>query len=171
MSADLRAQLKAARSQASGLEGDALHCSCWRAFRAARDGVGLAVGPEELGDVNEEVAERFKAAVRYAAGEIEASGEAAGKSWSGTALVMGQVLYGEVELTAAQKATLEAAARHAANAMEYCGEEDGLLADLEREWRTWTPRRCGMDAPAPTQLEEGPDDDSISVSDWEAGSR
>jgi len=162
MSADLRAQLKASSSQASGLEGEALYCTCWRAFRCARDGVGLAVGPEELSDVNDEVAFRFRLAMRFAVNEIEASGEAEGKSWSGTARGMAEVLYGEgQELTAAQLKTLEAAARHAANVMEYSGEEDGVLADHEREWRNWAPAQCGAE-PAPTQLAEDGDADPDS---------
>src|SRR5262245_12988691 len=112
---DLRARLASAQSK-GGLEGQDLWCSAWRAFRQARDGVSLAVGPEELGDVADELAGRFVRALQYATAEIEASGEVEGKSWTGTARGMAEIVYGAgVELTTPQLKTLEAAARHAAN--------------------------------------------------------
>ncbi len=160
MSQDRRSARQAGGQTESGLSGVDLAESAWRAFRHARDGVGFAVGPRGLGDIDDGLRERFLAGVAFARKEAERSGEEEGVTFSGTARGMATILYGETyEPNAGQLATVEAVARHVVNALDYDAEEDGRLGNYEGEWRTWAAQKAGLE-PAPTQLRDDDDEGS-----------
>lgn len=127
----------------SGLSGSALLASCYRAFQAAGNGVGIYC--PDWPDVDDVLQVAFACAVKETVSLLEAAEEAQEDlTWSGVAANQAfrfMTLAGEEPpevLPGRQALQWEALVRHAANCLDYDEEEHGPMDGHEAGWADWT---------------------------------